>query len=431
MKNVLATTLFIVHGANMSSDDIGELEAKVRERVREMRVPVQRIEMPRWREQAGVKLGPSRLTLPKSTGRTVDETLMRLVGRMMRGEFRTTDVIAHKARGYAVKEGYQLLGDVMSYARHRARIHEVLRRGLRTLADEQVVVVGHSLGGVAMVDLMAEQPEPNVKIVVTLGSQAPLLYTLDGLEGFSDGRPPFAPWINVWDQDDLLSFVAGPVFEPRPGATQPIIDVEAASKTLMPEAHSFYWQPEGAAWSAIKLAVYSAVVGATFESGETSVSLLAALADGARDRYHRDAEEYRLKVIENIEARINLAEAQSREFKQKMRRFFAEHAVDMIESNDVLANVIERTSSRYYSIMSASYVIWAGDLDSAKLEALIARYEPLRPEKIDDDVWLTVFVGRSALVTDEAVKLLRKERVGVFRVEDTVISAGAGDSSAE
>ena len=78
-----------------------------------------------------------------------------------------------------------------------------------------------SLGGIALVDLLASWPEAPVEACVTVGSQAPLLYTFDAIPSmpYDEANPPYlpVPWLNVYDSRDFLSFVAEPLFRRRTG----------------------------------------------------------------------------------------------------------------------------------------------------------------------------------------------------------------------
>ena len=86
--------------------------------------------------------------------------------------------------------------------------------------------------------------------LVTVGSQAPYLYEIGALssrlphEGLVAGFPP---WLNVYDPDDLLSFMAAPMF-PAPAR---VTDVQVKSGQPFPISHGAYWtQP--AVWQAYK-----------------------------------------------------------------------------------------------------------------------------------------------------------------------------------
>ncbi|MFF4258634.1 hypothetical protein ACFY1L_46370 [Streptomyces sp. NPDC001663] len=105
------------------------------------------------------------------------------------------------------------------------RVADALEEGarLRTSTDPWLVVVAHSMGGNIVYDLLSHlRPELECDMLVTVGSQVGLIAEL-GL--FPAVLPPEDPvrdrapvpegvsrWINVFDPNDALSFVIGPVF---------------------------------------------------------------------------------------------------------------------------------------------------------------------------------------------------------------------------
>lgn len=104
---------------------------------------------------------------------------------------------------------------------------------------EPVVLLGHSLGGIAVVDLMAASGRPEqVKLVVTVGSQAPYLYLMDALDVLrpGNGAAPATPWLNVYDRVDVLAFCASRVF-----AADRIVDEAVDNGVPFPPAHSAYF----------------------------------------------------------------------------------------------------------------------------------------------------------------------------------------------
>ena len=72
-------------------------------------------------------------------------------------------------------------------------------------------------------DLLGAWPEAPVEACVTVGSQAPLLYTFDAIPSmpYDEADPPqlAVPWLNIYDSRDFLSFLAEPLFRRtrRPG----------------------------------------------------------------------------------------------------------------------------------------------------------------------------------------------------------------------
>ena len=117
--------------------------------------------------------------------------------------------------------GPQMLADVIGYHAHRDSIQRVLQRGAdgdrrRPPRGRPVLPVALSLGGIALVDLLGAWPEAPVEACVTVGSQAPLLYTFDAIPSmpYDEADPPHlaVPWLNIYDSRDFLSFLAEPLF---------------------------------------------------------------------------------------------------------------------------------------------------------------------------------------------------------------------------
>ena len=106
-----------------------------------------------------------------------------------------------------------------------------------------VVVFAHSLGSVAAVDLLSSPAfgSTRVDLLVTVGSPAPWFYLLDALAYLGPDRGgdgPAVPWLNIWDERDVLSFCAERVFAGRRTA---VTDREATSGRPFPDAHSAYF----------------------------------------------------------------------------------------------------------------------------------------------------------------------------------------------
>jgi hypothetical protein len=111
-----------------------------------------------------------------------------------------------------------------------------------------VVVLAHSLGGIAAVDLLADPVVMHggaplkVDLLVTVGSQAPFMYLMDAMHSLGPRTPlienqPFLPWLNIYNRQDLLSFCAERVFVNSPG----IIDEPVSAGVPFPMSHSAYW----------------------------------------------------------------------------------------------------------------------------------------------------------------------------------------------
>ncbi|HEV2067229.1 MAG TPA: hypothetical protein VGR08_10350 [Thermomicrobiales bacterium] len=132
------------------------------------------------------------------------------------------------------------LADVAFYLRHGETFREYVLAQLGEV-EPPVVAVGHSLGGVILVDLLSQDDKARIELLVTAGTQAPLLYALRALEHLTPDDPaatPFTPWLNVYNPNDFLSFCAEPLFPALPG----IIDERIEPRGIpFPAAHSAYW----------------------------------------------------------------------------------------------------------------------------------------------------------------------------------------------
>ena len=137
------------------------------------------------------------------------------------------------------------LADIAFYLQHGEEVRNYLRTRIDTLPAPRVLL-GHSLGGVALVDLMSGDDRPEADLLITVGSQAPYLYLVDALANLRpqhDERRPFAPWLNIYNRRDLLSFCAATVFAG-------VEDVAVDPGVPFPESHSAYWDAP-ATWAAV------------------------------------------------------------------------------------------------------------------------------------------------------------------------------------
>ena len=129
-----------------------------------------------------------------------------------------------------------LIGDVLLYQTHGEAIRTFIR-GKIEAATGPVTIIAHSLGGIACVDLLALPDAPKVDRLITVGSQSPLLYEIGALYSLKNGQPlpaGFPKWLNIFDRNDMLSYVAGRLFSP-------VTDFEVESGQSFPDAHSAYF----------------------------------------------------------------------------------------------------------------------------------------------------------------------------------------------
>ncbi len=136
--------------------------------------------------------------------------------------------------------------DILLYQGRGDRIRDFIRAKIEQ-AEPPVVLLAHSLGGIACVDLLVQHPLPQVKLLITAGSQAPFLYEINALYSLEYGEPLpdyFPSWVNIYDLRDFLSYIGSNVF---PNKVQ---DVLVDSKQPFPRSHGAYWTNQ-AMWKAI------------------------------------------------------------------------------------------------------------------------------------------------------------------------------------
>ncbi len=242
-------TLFFVHGANETSEGLAANLARIEDKVRERGWDV-RVVAPEWRRHSGLRLGNWRKALYRR-GKPAPIALSSLptgVGKAAVLKL-MTNYFEDRRESMLEALGAQLLADVLGYQQHRASVHDVLRaelaRAAKAAPGRPVLPVGLSLGGIALVDLLGSWPEAPVEACVTVGSQAPLLYTFDAIPSlpYDEADPPHlpVPWLNVYDSRDFLSFVAEPLFRRTDGLAS-VVDLRVHSGKDFPRSHSAYWE---------------------------------------------------------------------------------------------------------------------------------------------------------------------------------------------
>ncbi|QMU72442.1 hypothetical protein [Streptacidiphilus sp. P02-A3a] len=145
-------------------------------------------------------------------------------------------------RGNRLKQtehGTPMIGDILRYQVRGEGVRAAVAEAIDSV-DGPVVVLAHSLGGVACVDLLASQNRSGkVTALVTVGSQAPFFYELDALWSLPFGTPlppTFPAWWNVFDPRDPLAYVGEQVF-----GSDRVTDVEFDTRRPLLRAHSAYW----------------------------------------------------------------------------------------------------------------------------------------------------------------------------------------------
>lgn len=133
------------------------------------------------------------------------------------------------------------LGDILFYQRRGEATADFVRDHLVGRA-RPVVALGHSLGGIVLVDLLSRPDAPPVDLLVTVGSQSPMFYAIDALERLRPGSDvaPFSPWLNIYNPRDFLSFVTRRIWPDATGLT----DAEVDPRVPFPASHSAYFQAD-------------------------------------------------------------------------------------------------------------------------------------------------------------------------------------------
>ena len=140
-----------------------------------------------------------------------------------------------------------IAGDILLYQGHGERIRAYIRQVIEQ-AEEPVVLLAHSLGGIVCADLLIQEPLSKVRSFITAGSQLPFFYEIDALSSLRFGDPlpeHFPPWLNIYDLRDFLSYIGAGVFKEK------VQDLLVDSKQPFPRSHGAYWS-NAATWKAIK-----------------------------------------------------------------------------------------------------------------------------------------------------------------------------------
>jgi hypothetical protein len=240
--------LFFVHGAAATSEGLIQNVARIEDQVRARGWDVT-VVAPEWRRRSGLRLGNWKGALYRGP-RSAPVPVPRLGAGIRRDTILKLATYYFEGRRESLLEvlGTQLLADVLGYQFHRESIQSILKEELEhaaaTAGGRPVLPVGLSLGGIALVDLLASWPEAPVEACVTVGSQAPLLYTFDAIPSmpYDEASPPYLPvsWLNIYDSRDFMSFVAEPLFRRSDGRAS-VVDLRVHSGLDFPKSHGAYW----------------------------------------------------------------------------------------------------------------------------------------------------------------------------------------------
>src|SRR5262249_21327084 len=84
-------------------------------------------------------------------------------------------------------QAFQAAGDILFYQARGQKIREYIKETIK-VAEKPVILLSHSLGGIACVELLIEEHFPEVKGLITAGSQSPVLYEMDCLAKLEAGQ---------------------------------------------------------------------------------------------------------------------------------------------------------------------------------------------------------------------------------------------------
>lgn len=169
------------------------------------------------------------------TGRSLSSTCGRLLSGFALRAGATMPI--ERRRSAITSATTPAAGDILRYLAKGAPIRSFIRRSIASV-EPPVVLLAHSLGGVASIDTLIEAVMPEVELIITVGSQAPFLYEIGALPtlDFGEPLPDHLPrWVNVVDHRDLLGFVAEPVFPGR------VVDRRIDNRIGFPRAHTSYF----------------------------------------------------------------------------------------------------------------------------------------------------------------------------------------------
>lgn len=388
-------TLFFVHGAGVGPSEDSDFQKRY--------LKSDPFSMPdkvfsRWREETALPMGAASLALSPSRMAEPWSLLRNLV---------------------VGKLGNQFVADVITYAVHRDAIISTVRRHLSDVKAESIVVVGHSLGGVILADLLNDPKlprDPRVKALVTLGSPASWLYALNGIPGLplSDQARPFGPWINVRNVSDPVASIARTVFNASRTKEQPLLDVEFDSGNLNPETAHTTYHAHAATWRCIRLAVGHAL----FDEDIPDTSLTEVeLEQYWHERQTSLALMGRQFLEETVEHELAI-----RKLARDVRALSADQDIFEINQGRWERRALEKTGAEYFRTDDRIYTRPAvrARLDDAAVQELLVRYGSLRPVAWapGSEPWLAVPVPMSTLVTDEASIRLAEEGAFAFRTDE-------------
>jgi pimeloyl-ACP methyl ester carboxylesterase len=137
------------------------------------------------------------------------------------------------------------IGDIVLYQARGQRIRDYIEKQILEHSKQSpVVIVAHSLGGIASLDLLITKDLwKHVRALVTVGSQGSYFYEIGALWSLEKTDTSTLPahfpgkrWLNILNRWDFLSYEAEPVFPKH--ATDRVV----TGLSPFPVSHSAYWK---------------------------------------------------------------------------------------------------------------------------------------------------------------------------------------------
>ncbi|MGW0863327.1 hypothetical protein [Streptomyces sp. NPDC002611] len=167
---------------------------------------------------------------PRGTERGVRSLVLRVAGSA------ASRAVVRRRRALT-EAAHPAAADILRYLSRGEAVRAELRH-LITGLEPPVTLVGHSLGGIIALDTLISAPLPQVRFLVTAGSQGPFLYESGSLPSLEHPAPlpsHVPDWLNLYDSRDLLSYLGAGLFPGR------VTDVAVDSRQPFPASHSAYW----------------------------------------------------------------------------------------------------------------------------------------------------------------------------------------------
>lgn len=155
-------------------------------------------------------------------------------------------------RGDVTDAAAPMAGDILRFLARPKEVEGYLAACIEEITDD-VYLLAHSLGGIICVDLLARHTPPNLRGLITVGSQAPFFYEIGALPALRPGRllPPTMPsWLNVFDRGDVLAYIAEHLFNVAADGKPRVTDLEVTSGQPFPQSHGAYWH-SAELWNAV------------------------------------------------------------------------------------------------------------------------------------------------------------------------------------